>query len=105
MIELFGGTEAEIIGPVLESYEASYGEALQQLDEARTAENRVAFKRAAHLASGSTSSIGALALTDTLKRLEASALNDDWEKIDQIRASLGPQAAVVLAYLEAMADG
>lgn len=105
LIELFGGIDRETIGPVLESYEASFGEALRQMEQARSGEDRVALKRAAHLATGSTSSIGAVGLTDTIKRIESAALDEDWRDIDAIWVSVGPRAAAVLAYLEAMADG
>ena len=69
LVDLFGGTEREIIGPVLESFEASFGEAIRLLDDARARGDRVALKRAAHLASGSTSSVGAEGLTETLKSI------------------------------------
>ena len=105
LIELFGGTERELIAPVLESYEASFGEALRQMEQARDGEDRVGLKRAVHLATGSTSSIGAIGLTDTLKLIEDAALDMDWKDIDAIWTHVRPRAAAVLAYLEAMADG
>jgi signal transduction histidine kinase/CheY-like chemotaxis protein len=105
LVQLFGGTGSEIIGPVLESYEASFGEALRQMELARANEDRVALKRTAHLATGSTSSIGATGLTETLKLIEGAALTEEWRTIDAMWVNLGSRAAVVLAYLEAMADG
>jgi len=105
LVELFGGTEREIIAPVLESFEGSFGDTMRQLDDARSGEDPVALRRAAHLASGSTSSVGAVGLTDTLKSIEALALTEDWERIDTLRADVTGKAAAVLAYLEAMAEG
>ena len=105
LVDLFGGTDREIIAPVLESFEASFGEAVRLLDDARAREDRVALKRAAHLAIGSTSSVGADGLTETLKSIEALALTEDWERIDALRADVTGKAAAVLAYLEAMTEG
>jgi len=105
LVDLFGGTDREIIAPVLESFEASFGEAVRLLDDARAREDCVALKRAAHLAIGSTSSVGADGLTETLKSIEALALTEDWERIDALRADVTGKAAAVLAFLEAMTEG
>jgi signal transduction histidine kinase/CheY-like chemotaxis protein len=105
LVQLFGGTDKEILGPVLESYEISFGEALRLIELARADEDRVAFKRAVHMATGSSSSIGAMELTNVLKRIEDAAMDQDWKDIDALRSVASARAAAVLAYLEGMADG
>ncbi len=103
LADLLGGTGPDVVAPVFASFEDSLGSALRDLSQALAAADRVALKRAAHLASGSSSSVGAEDLTEALRKIEAGALSLDWKRLEDLRGDVTRKAASALAYLEAMA--